>query len=167
MGCAGDENKTPDELIEILLPDALFEEEDIEEIIAAAREENDVSIIKDNNGYFILVMSRDANEEIVRELEAGLLEFIADVKTNPAYVSIVDLTHDPSFTEFNLIVDKEAFEQSFDGFAALGLGVMGMYYQMFSGIVTDDIKVTVLVEDNSSGEVFEAYIYPDALDIEE
>ena len=167
MGCTGDEAKTSNKLIEIFLPDALFEKEDIEEIIAAAREENDVSIIKENNGHFILIMSRDTHEEIVRALEAGLLEFITDVKTNQAYVSIVDLTYNPSFTEFNIIVNKEAFEQSFDGFAAMGLGVMGMYYQMFSGIDTADIEVTVLVEDNSSGEVFEAYIYPDALYIEE
>ena len=36
-----------------------------------------------------------------------------------------------SFSKFTLIVDKEAFENSFDGFAALGLAMTGMYYQAF------------------------------------
>lgn len=34
-------------------------------------------------------------------------------------------------------VDKEAFENSFDGFAAFGLGLSGLFYQLFNGANPD------------------------------
>lgn len=59
------------------------------------------------------------------------------------------------------------YENSFDGFAVLGLGFSGMYYQLFNGIDSDHLKVTIFVKDGATGEVFDEIVYPDALEDKE
>lgn len=61
-------------------------------------------------------------------------------------------------------MEKEAFENSFDGFAALGLGMSGIYYQLFDGVDMDKNKVTIHLKDDSTGEVYDSIVYPDALE---
>jgi len=60
-------------------------------------------------------------------------------------------------------VDRAAYENSFDGFAALGLGLQGMFYQAFDGVPSDKLKVTINIQDESTGEIFNTVVYPDQM----
>lgn len=61
-------------------------------------------------------------------------------------------------------VDREAFANSFDGFATLELAIHGMLYQAFDGVEPDDLQVTVHIEDVDTGEMIDTVIYPDELE---
>ena len=63
-----------------------------------------------------------------------------------------------------MIVDKAAFENSFDGSTVLGIGLQGSMYQLFNGANPDDYKVTISTKDEATQEVFGEVIYPDALE---
>jgi hypothetical protein len=63
-----------------------------------------------------------------------------------------------------LIVDKELYENSLDGFAILGLGTAALYYQLFDGVQAENIAVTINIKDSTTGELFETMVYPDDLE---
>ena len=104
----------------------------------------------------------------MKEMGTTIDESLEEMKSSGNYPSIKDITHNNDFTEFTLIVDKAAFENSFDGFVVLGLGLQGSMYQIFNGANADDYKVTISAKDEATQEVFSEVIYPDALeDLEE
>lgn len=149
--------------VEITLPASLFEDQDINGVIADAKNKGIKDIKQNTDGSLTYIMSKSKHKEMMKELESGLLESIEDAKNNEDYVSIKDVTHNKSFSEFTLIVDQEKYENSFDGFVAFGFGLSGMYYQLFNGVSPDDYKVTINIKSEATGEVINTIVYPDAL----
>ena len=80
------------------------------------------------------------------------------------YESIEDITYNKAFSEITLLVDQEKFDNSFDGFVALGLGITSSYYQIFNGISPDKYKVTIFFKDANTEEVLHSVVYPDAFE---
>jgi len=150
--------------VEITLPASLFEGEDIDEVIAEAKEDGVSDVTVHDDGSLTYKMSKSKHNEMMREMKDDLLEYIEETKNSEDYKSIKDITHNKVFSEFTLLVDQEAFENSFDGFAALGLGMSGLYYQLFDGVAPDDYEVTVFIENLNTGEVFDTIVYPDAFE---
>ncbi|NMD72624.1 hypothetical protein HHO41_20510 [Bacillus sp. DNRA2] len=149
--------------VEVTLPASMFEDEDVDSAIAKA-EANGIKVTKYNDGSVTYKMSKSRHKEMIKDLEKELIKSIDEMKNDAELASIQDITHNQSFSELTLIVDKVAYENSFDGFAVLGLGFSGMYYQLFNGIDVDHLKVTIFVKDGATGEVFDEIVYPDALE---
>lgn len=150
--------------VEVTLPPAMFEGEDIDEVIANAKEDGVGKVTKNEDGSLTYKMSKSVHKELMKEAEKGIHETIEELKSSEDFVSIEDITTNHSFSEFTLVVDQEAYENSFDGFAAFGLGVSGLYYQLFDGVDTEDYKVVVSIKNKETGEVFDTIVYPDALE---
>lgn len=149
--------------VEITIPSSMIEE-DPEKVIAEAKEKGVGEATLNDDGSITYKMSKSVHQKMMQEVEASLKESIEETKNSGDFKSIKDITHNNSFSEFTLIVDKAAFENSLDGFAALGLAVSGMYYQLFDGVYPDNLKVTVHIQDEASGEIFNTIVYPDALE---
>lgn len=149
--------------VEITIPPSMIEE-DPEKLIEEAKAQGVSEAKVNDDGSITYKMSKSVHQKMMQEVEASLKESIEETKNSGDFKSIKDITHNNSFSEFTLIVDKAAFENSLDGFAALGLAISGMYYQLFDGVNPDDLKVTVHVQDEASGEIFNTIVYPDALE---
>ncbi|WP_078433811.1 hypothetical protein [Metabacillus halosaccharovorans] len=152
--------------VEVTLPASMFEGEDIDTVIADAKKEGVKEVTKNEDGSLTYKMSKAKHKEMMEELKTGILETIEETKNSEDYVSIKDITHNDSFSEFTLVVEKSAYEDSMDGFAAFGLGISGMYYQLYNGVDPDDYKVTISLKDEASQEVFDEIVYPDDLEEE-
>lgn len=152
--------------VEVTLPASLFEGEDVDATIAEVEKEG-IKVTKNEDGSLTYKMSKSQHKDMLKELEAGFIESIEEMKTSEDYVSIQDITYNQGFSEFTMVVDKSAYENSMDGFASFGLGLSGMYYQLFNGTDAEDYQVKISVKDQASGEVFDEVIYPDALEEEE
>jgi hypothetical protein len=150
--------------VEITLPASLFEGEDIGEVVAKAKEDGVSDVTVNNDGSITYRMSKSKHNELMREMRDELLEHIEEVKNSKDYESINDITYNKTFSEFTLIVDREKFENSFDGLVALGIGMLALYYQLFNGVAPDDYKVTIFFKNANTGEVFNSVVYPDALE---
>lgn len=150
--------------VEVTLPATFFEDQDINEVIASAKEEGFDEATANEDGSVTYKMSKAKHKEMMDEIKTGILETVEETKNSEDYVSIKDITHNDTFSEFTLVVDKAAYENSFDGFAAFGLGMSGAYYQIFNGVSTEDYKVQISIKDEASGEVFDTIVYPDALE---
>jgi len=152
--------------VEVTLPASMFEGEDIDTVIADAKKEGVKEVTKNEDGSLTYKMSKAKHKEMMEELKTGILETIEETKNSEDYVSIKDITYNDSFSEFTLVVEKSAYEDSMDGFAAFGLGISGMYYQLYNGVKPDEYKVTIFLKDEASQEVFDEIVYPDDLEEE-
>ncbi|MFB4164301.1 hypothetical protein ACE1TI_10795 [Alteribacillus sp. JSM 102045] len=152
--------------VEVTLPASFLEEQDVDQVTEDAKEAGVSEVTENEDGSITYKMSKSTHKEMMDEMEEELNDTIEEVKNSDDYVSIEDVTTDQSFSEFTLIVDREAYENSFDGFAALGLGISGMYYQLFDGASPADYEVSIHVEDAETEEVFDTIVYPDAFEEE-
>jgi major membrane immunogen (membrane-anchored lipoprotein) len=152
--------------VEVTLPASMFEGEDVDATIAEVEKEG-VEATKNEDGSVTYKMSKSKHKEMMKELETGIIESIEDMKNNEDFVSIQEITYNKSFSEFTMVVDKATYENSMDSFVIFGLGLSGMYYQLFNGADEDDYRVKIIVKDKTTDEVMEEVIYPDSLQDEE
>ncbi|KYG91894.1 hypothetical protein [Metasolibacillus sp. FSL K6-0083] len=149
--------------VEIKLPASFLEGQNVEDVIANAKEEGISEVTKNEDGSLTYKMSKDKHKEMMQELEDGILESIEEIKSTDNFPSIKDVDYDKKYTEFTLTVEKEKFEGSFDAIASFGLAIAGMYHQIFSGANAEDYKVTIHYKDEANGEIFDTTVYPDDL----
>ena len=109
-------------------------------------------------------MSKAQHKEMMKEMSASVTGYVDELIKDEDFASIKDVEYNKDFTKFTLTVDKEAFENSFDGFAAMGLAMSGMFYQVYDGVDAEKLNVTIDTVDQSTGEVFGTVNYPEAFE---
>ncbi|MBP3951138.1 hypothetical protein [Bacillus suaedae] len=149
--------------VEITMPATMFEEEDVESSIAEAEAEG-ITVTPNDDGSYTYKMSKGTHADMMEEMKTSMTQSIENLKTSGEYPSIVDVVANGSFSEFKVVVNREEFENSFDGFAVLGVVFGALYYQLFDGVNPDDYKVIINYEDAATGEQFDSVVYPDALE---
>ncbi|WP_436371689.1 hypothetical protein [Cytobacillus sp. BC1816] len=149
--------------VEVTLPASMFEGEDMDSSIAEAEKEG-IKVTRYDDGSVTYKMSKSKHKEMMKEMETELQKTIADTKNGEDYPSVKEVSHNKDYSEFTLEVEREAYENSFDGFAVFGLGLSGMFYQLFNGVDPKEYEVKILVKDTATGEVFDEIIYPDAME---
>ena len=151
--------------VEITLPASFFEEEeDHDQMIADAKADGVKDVIVNDDGSLTYKMSKAKHKEMLAEMKMGLLETVDEIKDGEDFESIKDVKHNKSFSEFTLVVEQEMFEDSFDAFATMGIGMSAMLYQLFTGVSVDEYKVTIDIQAEESGEVIDTVVYPDVLE---
>lgn len=150
--------------VTVTLPSAMIDSEDIEATIAEAKEMGVKEVTVNDDGSLTYKMSKSTHGNMMRELREGFDEAAAEIITGEDFVSIKEIKSNKDLTAITLIVEKEAYENSLDGFASFGLALVAMYYQLFDGVQEGDISVTINIEDFNTGEIFHTIIYPDALE---
>lgn len=149
---------------EVTLPASMFEGQALEEIVAQAKKEGIDEVIQNDDGSITYNMSKSAYKKMMDEMEQGLLDYINELKSGTDFASIKDVSHNKTFSEFTLIVDKTAYESGFDGMASLGIVVAASYYQLFNGASSDDLKITINAQDEATKEIFSTRVFPEALE---
>ncbi|GAA0339772.1 hypothetical protein GCM10008967_32670 [Bacillus carboniphilus] len=147
--------------VEVTLPASMFEGQDFETIKAEAEGEGIKEVTQNEDGSITYKMSKAKHEEMMDEIRTSITQSVDEMKNSEEYASIKDVKYNDSFTEFTLVVDQAAYEESMDGFAVFSLGMFGMLYQVYDGQKPDDTSVNIFVQDEASGEVFDEILYPD------
>lgn len=146
--------------VEVTIPASMFEGENIDDAVAEAEAEG-IKVTKNDDGSVTYKMGKAQHKEMLAEMKQGITEAIEEMKTSEEYVSIQDVTFNDSLTEFTMIVDKAAYENSMDAFASFTLGFGGMMYQIYDGAKPEDNKVKIMVQDKETEDVFDETIFPD------
>lgn len=147
--------------VEVTLPASLFEGQDIDKVVTEAEQDGIKEVIKNADGSLTYKMTKSKHKELINELESGIKKTIDELKRDKSLIVIQDITYNDNFSEFNMIVDVSSSENNMYGLAAIGLGISGMYYQVFNGV--KDLKVTVNIKNASTGEILDTFVYPDIL----
>lgn len=152
--------------VEVTVPASFFEDEegDINDIAAEAKENGMKSAVVNDDDSITYKMSKAKHKELMTEMKNNLIEYSDDLLNDEDFTSIKDITYTKKFTEFTIMVEKEAFENSFDGFAVFGLGMSGIYYQLFDGVNPEKLNVTIHTVDESTGEKIGTMNFPEDLE---
>ncbi len=116
--------------------------------------------VLNDDGSVTYTMTQAKHREILDEYAASVDSSIADsIKSEK---SIKEVTHNDSFTEFTVTVDRAAYEDSISAqFVGFGLALTASMYQAFDGVGEGGYKVTLNFVDESTGKTFDTSIYPD------
>lgn len=150
--------------VELTLPSSLFDEEELTEIETQLKEDKKADVTQNEDGSLSVKMSKKEHKEMMSEIKEDFMETITNIIDDKEFASIHNITYNNDFTEINMVVDQEQFENSFDGFVTLNLGISSLFYQAFQGKDLEKEKVTILLEDSATNEIFQEIIYPDVLD---
>ncbi|MBK3495939.1 hypothetical protein JFL43_13930 [Viridibacillus sp. YIM B01967] len=151
--------------VEIKVPASFYEGEDIDAIIASAKEDKEYKEVKKNSdGSVTYIMSRKQHTALMIKKKESTASNVKEIEEDSETPSVQKIEYNNNFSEFTVVVDKEEFENSFDSTAVFSIGFIGMLYQVFDGTAEEDMKVTVKMKDAKNGKVFDETIYPDALD---
>lgn len=157
--------------VDVTIPASLLEfdddeEIDIDEIKKEAKESGIKKVVQNDDDSVTYTMSKSTHRELLDEMEKGVEETIDEIINDEDFISIKDIKVNKNYDKYELIVDKEGFENSLDGFGVLGVALNSMYYQLFEGVEPDDYEVIIDIKDEETGEVFDTVIFPDALEEE-
>jgi hypothetical protein len=150
--------------VEVTLPAELFEGGDTETVVANAKQQGIDEATLNEDGSVTYKMSKGKHEELMAELAKSVEEAKTDIVESGDFPSIKEVKTNKDYDKFTISVDREAFENSMDGFATMSIGMVGSYYQAFNGIDAADMKVELDLEDAATGEVFNTIVYPEALE---
>lgn len=150
--------------VELTLPAAFFEGSTPEEIEASAKEEGikEVKINEDGSVYY--KMSKSTHKEMLASAEEGVVETIDELINSKDFTSFKEISYNKNFTEFDVKVDRQAYENSFDGFGILGLAFGSMFYNAIEGANTSEMKITMVMIDAATDEQFDTVVWPDDLE---
>ncbi|WP_432702910.1 hypothetical protein [Lysinibacillus sphaericus] len=147
--------------VEVTIPADFFEGEDIDTVIADAKDEGIQEVIKNDDGSLTFRMSESQHKEILNDMEEEIIVFIEEIKTDEEITSIKDISYNNTYSELTLLVNPEELENTLDVDASVDLVLMGMFYQLFNGVDPAKNKVTVTYKNESNGEVIDTIVYPD------
>lgn len=151
--------------VDIKVPYSMFVEEgeeiNKEEIEAAAKENGMKSVKFNDDRTLTYTMSKTKHTEMVTEMEKGMKDYMDEIASGDDYPSIIEIKPNKNYTEYELVVDKEGYENGYDGMIIMGLYIQSSYYQIFNGSLNDDYQIKIIVKDKDNGKVIEEMMYPE------
>ena len=153
--------------VDVTLPANFFLYSNEEEIIAAAKEQGIKEAVVNEDGSVTYTMSKLKYEETMKEVEDSTVSAIDEIVKSEEYTSIKEISYNKDFTEFDMKVNRQQYEESFDSFAIFGLVMVSTYYSTFDGKSREDLQITFNMIDETTGEVYDTAIYPDEWESEE
>lgn len=152
--------------VDVTIPPAFFDDETPEEIQASAKESGFLKCVVHEDGSVTYTMTKLKRAEILRDFKGTIDESITELTSGGenAPQSFRSITYNAGVTQFDLRVDRAAYENSWmDSFYVIQLYLLGGYYQLFNGVPNDQIDVIVNIIDDSTGEVFNTGSYQQAM----
>ena len=173
LTACGRENKTEENYIDFLnvnkgmvnvdvtLPASFFIAATEEEIIAEAKENGVTETVVNEDGSVTYTMSKSKYKEMMKEMGDSVLSTIDEIVNSEDYTSIKEISYNKDFTEFDVKVNRQQYEEGFDGFAIVGLVIVSTYYSAFEGKSGEDSQTIFNMVDETTGEIYDTAIYPD------
>jgi len=131
--------------------------EDLAEFFVPGEISDDASVTFNDDGSISIEMPASSHAELMQEMRDGLIESLDSFTAE--YVSIQDITYNNRLTEFTVVVNREAFENSFDGFVVWGISFSASFFHLFNG--NPDTQFTINIQDAATMEIFDTHVFPE------
>lgn len=153
--------------VTVTIPASFYEDElDMEQLEKESEEIGITDISINDDGSVTYKMPKSAHKKWLQESADELDQSLVEMVESDDFVSIKDISPNKNYSEFTMVVDGEAFENSFDSMAILGIHLAGAFYQFIDGTDPEDYSVKINVVDEESGDIIDSLIYPDDLNEE-
>ena len=156
-----------EEMVEVTIPFSMMATEDVDDNATQSPEDYCAKIIKKygvtscvvETDDVRLTMTKTRHEELLAEMRSEIDETIQEILKDEDCQDIKDIQCDDDVTAFTVKADSGYSTSSKSGFALLGLCLSGAVYHEFAN--TPDQKITLLVNDATSGSQISRMVYPD------
>ncbi|MGN9163296.1 hypothetical protein [Clostridium sulfidigenes] len=150
--------------VTLTLPASIFEGEDINAKAEEMKNDGAKETTVNEDGSMTVKMSKSKHKEMMTEMKTSVIKSIEDIKTSGDYPSIKDVKYNDDFTNITLEVVQAEYEESLEALATFGIGIAALYYNVYSGVETEKIHITIDEKNFETGEVFDTVVYPDDLE---
>lgn len=150
--------------VELTLPAHLFEGQTAEEIEASATKQGVKEVKVNEDGTVYYKMSKSDHKKMMDKLETSIQESMDELITSGDAPSFKEIKYNKDFTDFDVTVDREAFENSMDAFMIFTFALSGTFYNAFQGEDMDNLKITVNMIDAATNETFDTTVFPDDME---
>lgn len=150
--------------VEVTLPASFFEGEDMESVAANAEAEGVGEATVNEDGSVTYKMSKSKHTEMMDEMAKSVEESKKEIVDSGDFPSVQAIENNKDYSKFTVSVDREAFENSLDGFVTMSIGLVGCYYQAFDGTDPEDLHVEIDLKDAATGEVYNTIVYPEVIE---
>ena len=154
--------------VEVTLP-AIFVEkgEEMGDVLKLTDDDKENGIskkVENADGSITFTLSKAKHKEMLQEMQTGAEDVINELLNDENFTSFKELTFDKKLRNLKVTVDREAFENSFDGFGVLGLVFYSLFYQVLDGRTEEEIQMDVTYIDSLTQEVFDTARFPDDME---
>lgn len=148
--------------VTVTLPPDFFAGSSKEDIVAEAQAEGFDNCVVNNDGSVTYTMNREKQASILSDFKREIDNSITNLTTTGT--SYKSITYNDNITQFDVRVDKDAFAQSeTDQSYSAAIFMLGGYYQMFSGVPSDQVDVHINFIDDKNGRTFGSVSYQEAM----
>ena len=109
------------------------------------------------NGSLKLTMSRAKHNEMMKEMKEGIAQSFQNLLTDENSSYIKDIRASKDYKKVDVIVDRKAYENSFD-LSSLSIMLSVGFYQVFEG---NEFELELRYIDEATNEVIEEVILPE------
>ena len=150
--------------VELTLPEILFDGQTTKEIEASAKKQGvkEVKINEDGTVYY--KMSKSDHKQMMDKLKISLQESMDELVTNGVAPSFKKIQYNKDFTQFDVTVDRSAYENSMDVTKIFAFALSGTFYHAFQGGDMHDLKINVNMIDAATNKIFGVTVFPDDLE---
>ena len=148
-----------EEITQITMPIEQYEEMTKEEITTLLQEDGAKNILFSEQNTVVYEVPKKQYDEKKNTLQRELKDMINAVQQKNQYPSIQSVQVSKDYTNYQLTVDKEKFENSFDSLAVLSLVMSTLYYFSYIGDSAATIKVDYI--NINSNETYKSQTYPE------
>ena len=150
--------------VELILPEILFDGQTAKEIEASAKKQGvkEVKINEDGTVYY--KMSKSDHKQMMDKLKISLQESMDELVTNGVAPSFKKIQYNKDFTQFDVTVDRSAYENSMDVTKIFAFALSGTFYHAFQGGDMHDLKINVNMIDAATNKIFGVTVFPDDLE---
>lgn len=156
---------TPREQTAILtLPEALLKESNNKRALVEVLGEESVADTTQVTGGILTYSLTDLTRELLlKEAEFNLLERIAALKDVRQHPYIFDLSHDSTYRELYLIVDREVLQYEQIMITAAELYMLVAFYRHIDAGADSTPELFITLEDAVNENILDQLVYPDDL----
>ena len=147
--------------VDVTLPLSFFIDSTEEEIIAEAKENGIIETVVNKDDSVTYTMSKSKYNEMMKEIGDSIASTIDEIVNSGDYTSIKEISYNKDYTKFDVKVNRQQYEEGFDGFAVIGLVMVSTYYNAFEGNSREELKTIFNMVDETTGEIYDTAIYPD------
>lgn len=109
----------------------------------------------EESGEVSLQITREQYDAMLAQTREDFTVELDTIVRCEDFPSIQKIEPSQDFNEFKVTVDKERYENSFDRFALIGIEVYANFYQILSGVDSQNTVCNILLVDAVSGEIFQ------------
>lgn len=122
-------------------------------------QEGVIAAIIDPDGNVVVTVTKEKHRQMLEQIKDTIDNFMLECVENDTFPSIKAIEANDNYSVINVTVDKAAFEVGLDSMMEIGLKVSSVTYLAIAG--ENDPRVEINYIDETTGEIFKTYTYPD------